>query len=91
MSVLPFARIGTRSIAVEVTSVVRASPSSFQLRWREKAFENGAASGVTAFTAVLTLVRKVPRNAATLRANPLGLYINAINWSSELNLEGTRP
>ena len=84
----PFARIGTRSVTVEVTSVVRASPSSFQIRWREKAFENGAAAGVASFTAVLTLVRKVPRDAATLRANPLGLYINAINWTNELNPEG---
>jgi type IV secretion system protein TrbF len=38
----PFAKIGTRSVTVEIASVVRASPSSFQLRWREKAFENGA-------------------------------------------------
>lgn len=84
----PFARIGSRSITVEVKSIVRASPTSFQIRWREKAFENGATAGVTSFTAVLTLVRKVPRDAATLRANPLGLYINAINWANELNPEG---
>jgi len=87
----PFGKIGTRSVTVEVTSVVRASPSSFQIRWREKAFENGAAAGVTSYTGVLTLVTKPPRDAATLRANPLGLYVNAINWSRELNSQGGTP
>ena len=87
----PFGKIGTRSVSVEVTSVVRASPSSFQLRWREKAFENGAASGTTSYTGVLTIVLKTPRDAATLRANPLGLYVNAINWSRELTSTGGTP
>jgi type IV secretion system protein TrbF len=64
--------------------VVRASPTSFQLRWREKAFENGSLVGTQSFTGVLTIVSKPPRDAATLRANPLGIYINAINWSREL-------
>ena len=80
----PFAKIGQRSVSVEITSVVRASPTSFQLRWREKAFENGSAAGEQSFTGVLTIVTKPPRDAATLRANPLGIYINAINWSREL-------
>jgi type IV secretion system protein TrbF len=80
----PFAKIGQRSVSVEITSVVRASPSSFQLRWREKAFENGSLAGTQSFTGVLTIVTKPPRDAATLRANPLGIYINAINWSREL-------
>jgi type IV secretion system protein TrbF len=80
----PFAKIGQRSVSVEITSVVRASPTSFQLRWREKAFENGVVAGTQSFTGVLTIVSKPPRDAATLRANPLGIYINAINWSREL-------
>jgi type IV secretion system protein TrbF len=80
----PFAKIGQRSVSVEITSVVRASPTSFQLRWREKAFENGSLAGMQSFTGVLTIVSKPPRDAATLRANPLGIYVNAINWSREL-------
>ena len=80
----PFAKIGQRSVSVEITSVVRASPTSFQLRWSEKAFENGSVAGEQSFTGVLTIVSKPPRDAATLRANPLGIYVNAINWSREL-------
>jgi type IV secretion system protein VirB5 len=84
----PFAKIGQRSVTVEITSIVRASPTSFQIRWREKAFENGAAAGVAGFTAVLTLVLKPPRDAATLRANPLGIYVNAISWSRDADVSG---
>jgi len=87
----PFSKIGTRSVTVEIASVVRASPTSFQLRWREKAFENGTSAGVAGFTGVLTIVMKPPRDAATLRANPLGIYVNAINWANELKPEGTHP
>jgi len=87
----PFSKIGTRSVTVEIASVVRASPSSFQLRWREKAFENGTSAGVAGFTAVLTIVMKPPRDATALKANPLGIYVNAINWASELKPEGTHP
>jgi type IV secretion system protein TrbF len=81
----PFAKIGQRSVSVEITSVVRASPTSFQLRWREKVFENGSLAGTQSFTGVLTIVSKPPRDAATLRANPLGIYVNAISWSRELD------
>jgi type IV secretion system protein TrbF len=82
----PFAKIGRRSVSIEITSVVRASPTSFQLRWREKAFENGSLAGTESYTGVLTIVVKPPRDAATLKANPLGIYVNAINWSRELDL-----
>lgn len=81
----PFAKIGRRSVSIEITSVVRASPTSFQLRWREKAFENGALAATASFTGVLTTIMKPPRDAATLKANPLGIYVNAINWSRELD------
>jgi type IV secretion system protein TrbF len=87
----PFAKIGRRSVSIEITSVVRASPTSFQLRWREKAFENGSLAGTESYTGVLTIVVKPPRDAATLKANPLGIYVNAINWSRELELPNPPP
>ena len=32
----------------------------------------------------MTVVVQTPRTADALRKNPLGIYINAINWSKEL-------
>lgn len=81
----PFAKIGTRTVSVEVTSVVRSSPDSFQLRWAEKSFENGALSKTERFTGVLSIVLKPPRDVETLRKNPLGIYVHGLNWSRDFN------
>ncbi len=83
----PFAEIGRRSVAVEVTSVVRAGPDSFTVRWTERAFLNGALQSTTRFTAVLSIVFETPRDAETLRKNPLGLYVHGLNWSQDLRAE----
>ena len=48
----PFARIGQESVTVQINSVVRASDSSFQVRWSEHRFVNGAAAGIERWTAV---------------------------------------
>ena len=86
----PFADIGRRSRAVEVISVVRVTETSFQARWLEKTYENGALTGARRFTGHFTLVRQTPRDAATLQANPLGLYIHSLNWGEDL-VTGDRP
>jgi type IV secretion system protein VirB5 len=86
----PFADIGRRSRAVEVISVVRVTETSFQARWLEKTYENGALTGAHRFTGHFTLVRNTPRDAATLQANPLGLYIHSLNWGEDL-VTGDRP
>ncbi|TDW59982.1 type IV secretion system protein VirB5 [Novosphingobium sp. PhB55] len=81
-------RIGERTVSVQVTSVVRASDNSFQVKWTEGAFDRGNAAGTSQWTAILTLARKPPRDAETLRRNPLGIYVDAIDWSRELEPDG---
>lgn len=81
----PFARIGQTSTAVEITSVVRASESSFQVRWIERNYANGSPSGTERWTAVLSIVLQPPRTEERLRRNPLGIYVNGLSWSRELD------
>lgn len=80
----PFARIGERTVSVQVTSVVRASDRSFQVKWTETAYERGSEAGSSHWTGILTIVTKPPVSADTLRRNPLGIYVDAIDWSREL-------
>ncbi len=80
----PFSRVGKRTIAVEVNSVVRSSSDSFDVRWREQAFENGSLAGTTRYTAVLSIVTQRPRTEEALRKNPLGIYVHGLNWSKDL-------
>jgi type IV secretion system protein VirB5 len=80
----PFTRVGKQQVAVEVSSVIRASPDSFRVAWTERRYDNGQLAGTERWTAILTVVIQPPRDAERLRRNPLGVYINAINWSKEL-------
>ncbi len=80
----PFADIGQRSRSVEVISVVRATETSFQARWLEKTYQQGALTGVRRFTGLFTIVQETPRSAEALRNNPLGIYIHSLNWGEDL-------
>ena len=80
----PFTRVGKQQVSIEVSSVIRASPDSFRDAWTERQYENGQLSTTQRWTAILTIVIQPPRDAERLRANPLGIYVNAINWSREL-------
>ncbi len=80
----PFAKVGKVQVAVEVSSVIRASPDSFRVAWTERRYENGSLSATERWTAILTTVFQQPTDADKLRRNPLGIYVTAINWSKEL-------
>ena len=81
----PFAKIGRFSIAVEVGSVVRASESSFQVRWLERIFEGGALRDTKWLTGLFSIVISPPKTVEAVRKNPLGIYIHAFNWSQDAN------
>jgi type IV secretion system protein TrbF len=80
----PFGAIGQKTVSVQVTSVVRASDQSFQVKWIETAFDRGAQAGTSHWTGILTVKLKPPASAEVLRKNPLGLYVDAIDWSREI-------
>ena len=79
----PFARVGPTQVSVEVSSVIRASDTSFRVAWIERRYENGQLAATERWTAILNVVLQPPRDAERLRANPLGVYVHAINWSRE--------
>ena len=79
----PFALVGDTQVSVEVSSVIRASDTSFRVAWVERRYENGQLAGTERWTAILSVVVQPPRDAERLRANPLGVYVHAINWSRE--------
>ncbi|MDO7837393.1 conjugal transfer protein TrbF [Sphingobium sp. HBC34] len=81
----PFAGIGQRSVSVQVTSVVRASDTSFQVKWTESIYERGSLARTERWTAMLTMMLRPPKTADALRKNPLGLFVGAIDWARELD------
>jgi type IV secretion system protein TrbF len=80
----PFAKVGQMQIAVDVSSVIRASPDSFRVAWTERRYQDGSLTSTEHWTAILTIRVQPPRTAERLRTNPLGIYVHALNWSKEL-------
>jgi type IV secretion system protein VirB5 len=80
----PFAKVGRQQIAVDVSSVIRASPGSFRVAWVQRRYQDGALATTERWTAILSVVLQSPHDADRLRKNPLGIYVTAINWSKEL-------
>ncbi|MDC7810854.1 VirB8/TrbF family protein [Sphingomonas koreensis] len=54
------------------------------LQSRVTAFDRGAQAGTSHWTGILTVKLKPPASAEVLRKNPLGLYVDAIDWSREI-------
>lgn len=81
----PFANVGRVQVAVDVSSVIRASPDSFRVAWTERRYQDGSLAVTERWSAILTVVVQPPRTPDALRKNPLGVFVNALNWSKELS------
>lgn len=81
----PFANVGKVQVAVDVSSVIRASPDSFRIAWVERRYADGVLAETSHWSAILTVVIQTPRTPDALRRNPLGLFVHAFNWSKELS------
>jgi type IV secretory pathway TrbF-like protein len=80
----PFTKVGKVQVAVDISSVIRASNDSFRIAWVERRYENGNLTATERWTAILTVILETPHDADHLRKNPLGVFVHAINWSKEL-------
>src|ERR1700737_2396915 len=58
----PFAKLGKTQVAVEVSSVIRASPDSFRMAWMERRYENGQLAATDRWSAILAVVIQPPRD-----------------------------
>jgi type IV secretion system protein TrbF len=87
----PFKNVGKRTVTVDIISVVRAGPESFELRWRESAYEQGRWISEAQFTAILGIKLQTPSTEDAIRKNPLGLYIDTLNWSKDLMSAAAHP
>lgn len=81
----PFAAVGRSQVAVDVSSVIRASDDSFRIAWTERRYQEGSLTATERWSAIVTTRIRQPRTADALRKNPLGVFVHALNWSKELS------
>lgn len=79
----PFAEIGREAVNVEILNVVRRSPRTYDLQWRETRFVNGQQAEQTRWRALITFKLDPPKTEAELLKNPLGLRIEDVSWTPD--------
>jgi type IV secretion system protein TrbF len=84
----PFKRAEQETVAVQIESVMRQTPESWQVDWLETVHDRQGAVKTPPFhMRALLSVYLVPPTAATteeqLRRNPLGVYIKDFRWSKQ--------
>ena len=80
----PFKTVGTVQVSVDVSSVIRASGDSFRVAWIERRYVDDALTTTERWSAILTVAIQPASDPDRLKKNPLGLYVNALDWSKEL-------
>lgn len=86
----PFSQVGQKAVSVQVTSVVRVSDSTFQVKWTEESYEQGNLAGRGDWIAMVTVGRKAPSKPSEIERNPLGLVVKSLAWSQEINTPAAR-
>ncbi len=62
-----------------------ASAGSWRIEWREETrARDGSAPKNQQWQAYVSISINPPSDEATIRLNPLGIYINSFNWSQRL-------
>src|SRR3546814_15734488 len=79
------------TVCVQGSIAVRASDQSCRVKGIGTALERCAMAGTTRCMAILGVRTRTPRSADSLRRNPLGIYIDAIDWTRELEPTETSP
>jgi type IV secretion system protein TrbF len=81
----PFEVAKTYLVVPTVTSLLRLSPTSWQVRWTEEQRGlDGLLLGKSQWEGVVTTDITPPTSADTIQANPLGLYVIDLRWTRQL-------
>jgi type IV secretion system protein VirB5 len=81
----PFQIAQKQTVSVQIDSILRLSPKSYQVRWTEQTRDlNGAAIGApNHWEAQLQTEITPPASDDAIISNPLGFYVDQINWTEQ--------
>lgn len=81
----PFEKAKTSTIAIEVNNIVALSNQTYQIDWTEyERDRRGKETGTRRYRAIATVALNAPQDEATIRLNPIGLYIRDFDWTAQL-------
>jgi type IV secretory pathway TrbF-like protein len=81
----PFRIAGKRTVSVQIDSILRLSPASYQVRWTEQArgLSGEMAGTPTHWEAMLQTEVIPPKSDDAIVSNPLGFYVTRISWTEQ--------
>jgi type IV secretion system protein VirB5 len=81
----PFKIAQKRTVSVQIDSILRLSPASYQVRWTEQARDQGGemSGAPTHWEAVLRTEIVPPASDDAIVSNPLGFYVTQIAWTEQ--------
>lgn len=89
-AVSPFDRAKTETVGVQVNSVIPLSANAWQIQWTENhRGRDGTPLPREDYRGVVTISINPPADDATILANPIGLFIESIEWQ-KLDSVGAR-
>lgn len=81
----PFERGQSMTVDVEVHAITPISPTSYEITWSETTRDHtGVAAAKQEWKGVFTIIVSPPKDEATIRSNPLGIYVTELNWNKVL-------
>ena len=81
----PFEVAKTYLVVPTMRSLLRLSPTSWQVRWTEEQCGlDGLLLGKSQWEGIVTTEITPPTSSDTIQANPLGLYVIDLRWTKQL-------
>lgn len=81
----PFEKAKSATVAIEVNNIVALSNQTYQIDWTEyERDRKGKETGTRRFRAIATVALTAPQDEATIRLNPIGLYVRDLDWTAQL-------
>ncbi|MGL3609094.1 conjugal transfer protein TrbF [Rhizobium sp. G187] len=81
----PFEKAVSATVAIEVNNIVALSNHTYQLDWTEyERDRKGKELATRRFRGIATVAITSPQDEATIRLNPIGVYITDFDWTAQL-------
>ncbi|MGI2033824.1 conjugal transfer protein TrbF [Rhizobium panacihumi] len=81
----PFDKARFATIAIEVSNIVALSNRTHQIDWIEyERDRKGRETSSRRFRGIATVTLTPPQDEATIRLNPIGLYLQDFDWTAQL-------
>lgn len=81
----PFEKAKTSTVSIEVNNIVALSSQTYQTDWTEyERDRQGKEVGTRRFRGIATVTITPPQDEATIRLNPIGLYVKDFDWTAQL-------